>query len=74
MGQKVYASTGTMVSRFNGYDYITALDHIESLQADGVCDGCELMMLRFYYDKKADVINALKSRKITVSQAAIRFS
>ena len=66
MAEKIYASTGTMVSRFNGYDYVTALRELEKLEADGACDGIELMMLKFYYDRKDSVINEIRSRKITV--------
>ncbi|MBE6626897.1 MAG: sugar phosphate isomerase/epimerase [Ruminococcaceae bacterium] len=53
-------STGTMVARENGYDYIRALGEIKRLADQGLCQGLELMMLKFYYDKREAVVSAIK--------------
>lgn len=59
--KRLYVSTGTMVARDNGYDYMRALGEIKRLEQQGLCDGLELMMLKFYYDKREKVIDAIKS-------------
>lgn len=51
MSVQILVSTGTMVGRSNGYDYEKALGEIKKLQDENLCGGCELMMLKFYYDK-----------------------
>lgn len=58
--RQLYVSTGTMVGRSNGYDYRRALEQIRRLQDSGHCDGIELMMLKFYYDKIVEVTTAVK--------------
>ena len=45
--KRLYVSTGTMVARDNGYDYMRALGEIKRLEQQGLCDGLELMMLMF---------------------------
>ncbi|MBR5252981.1 MAG: sugar phosphate isomerase/epimerase [Clostridia bacterium] len=57
---RLFVSTGTMVARDNGYDYIRALGEIKRLAAQGLCDGLELMMLKFYYDKRDAVVSAVR--------------
>jgi len=59
-GRKLYVSTGTMVGKSNGYDYRRALKEIRRLQDTALCDGLELMMLRFYYDKIDTLCGAVK--------------
>lgn len=58
--RQLYVSTGTMVGHSNGYDYRRALEEIRRLQDSGLCDGIELMMLKFYYDKVDDVVSAVR--------------
>lgn len=57
---RLFVSTGTMVARENGYDYVRALGEIKRLAAQGLCDGLELMMLKFYYDKRESVVSAVR--------------
>lgn len=57
---RILVSTGTMVAPENGFDYVRALGEIKSLYSEGLCDGLELMMLKFYYDKREAVISAVK--------------
>ena len=50
-----------MVGHRNGFDYRRALREFVRLRDNGLCDGVELMMLQFYYDKieaVADAVNA----------------
>jgi sugar phosphate isomerase/epimerase len=57
----LFPSTGAMVGYRNGYDYRRALREFVRLRNTGLCDGVELMMLQFYYDKLetvADAVNA----------------
>lgn len=56
----LYVSTGTLVGHPNGFDYRRALREIRRLQDKGLCDGLELMMLRFYYDKIEEVTDAVR--------------
>ncbi len=60
MMNQLFVSTGTMVARENGYDYIRALGEIKRLEQQGLCDGLELMMLKFYYDKREEVVSAVR--------------
>ena len=60
MTRKLYISTGTLVGRENGYDYLGALEEIGRLCDAGYADGLELMMLRFYYDKIETVSDAVR--------------
>ena len=55
----LYVSTGTMVSRHNGYDYKRAVREIFKLKEKGLCDDLELMMLVFFYDKNDDVVKTI---------------
>ncbi|MCQ2456305.1 MAG: sugar phosphate isomerase/epimerase [Clostridia bacterium] len=57
--RRLICSTGTMVSRYNGYDYKRALGVIRDLYERGKIDGAELMMLHFYYDKFDEVTRAV---------------
>lgn len=59
-------STGTMVSRYNGFDYRRAIRHVSSFVSEGLCDGAELMMLPFYYDKTDEVIRAFRETGVNV--------
>ena len=47
----LFPSTGAMVGYRNGYDYRRALREFVRFRNTGLCDGVELMMLQFYYDK-----------------------
>ena len=58
--RELYTSTGTLVGHRNGFNYRRALDEIAGLVSRGYCDGLELMMLRFYYDKIDDVADAVR--------------
>lgn len=57
---RILVSTGTMVAPENGFDYVRALGEIKSLYSEGLCDGLELMMLKFYYDKRDAVVSAVR--------------
>ncbi len=57
----LFLSTGTMVGYRNGYDYRRALREFVRLREDGMCDGVELMMLQFYYDKLETVAEAVNA-------------
>lgn len=57
---QILVSTGTMVARENGYDYNRALGEIKRLEQQGLCDGFELMMLKFYYDKRESLVSAIR--------------
>lgn len=63
--RKLYVSTGTLVGRENGYDYLGALAEIRKLCDSGHADGLELMMLRFYYDKLGEVADAVRTSGVT---------
>ena len=65
MADRVYVSTGTMVGRENGFDYVRALRELAVLQEEGFCDGIELMMLIFYYDKLDRVVGEVVSSGVT---------
>lgn len=56
----ILTSTGTMVSRLNGYDYPRALTEAVRLCEEGLSAGIELMMLTFYYDKWKDVVKKIR--------------
>ena len=58
--RELYTSTGTMVGRLNDYNYKRALRVIRELCGEGLCDGLELMMLKFYYDKADAVVDSVK--------------
>jgi sugar phosphate isomerase/epimerase len=51
----LYCSTGTIVSRLNGYDYHLVTRIQPALQREGLCDGAELMMLPVYYDRLREI-------------------
>jgi len=57
--RNLYPSTGTMVGYRNGYDYRRALREFVRLREARLCDGIELMMLQFYYDKLETVAEAV---------------
>ena len=59
-------STGTMVSRYNGFDFRRAIRHVSSFISEGLCDGAELMMLPFYYDKTDEVIRMFREAGVPV--------
>lgn len=60
MTRTILTSTGTMVSRLNGYDYPRALREAAAICADGLSSGIELMMLPIYYEKYDDVIAEIR--------------
>ncbi len=64
-------STGTMVGRSNGYDYRQALREIVKLADKDLCDGIELMMLSFYYDKLPAVAEAVRESGLKDSTSVI---
>lgn len=59
--RRLYPSTGTMVGIRNGYDYRRAVTEFVRMREMGLCDGIELMMLLFYYDKLDKVAEAVNS-------------
>jgi len=61
MNRTILTSTGTMVSRLNGYDYKRALREAAAICADGLSSGIELMMLPIYYEKYPDVIENIRA-------------
>lgn len=61
MNRTILTSTGTMVSRLNGYDYKRALREASLLCEAGLSSGIELMMLTFYYDKYDSVTAEIKA-------------
>ncbi len=65
MKRTILTSTGTMVSRLNGYDYKRALREAASVTADGLSSGIELMMLTFYYDKYESVVSEIKANGLS---------
>lgn len=64
MSIKLLVSTGTMVGRSNGYNYARAIDEIEKLQDGGYADGCELMMLVYYYDRLNEVAQCVRRSRV----------
>ncbi len=60
MKNLLLASTGTMVGTSNRFNYKRALSEIYTLAERGLVDGLELMMLVFYYDRRCDVIEAVR--------------
>lgn len=66
----LFPSTGTMVGYRNGYDYRRALREFVRLRENGLCDGVELMMLQFYYDKLETVAEAVNASGL-VSQTSV---
>lgn len=65
MSVNILVSTGTMVGKSNGYDYERALCEIKKLEDKGLCSGCELMMLTYYYDKLDILVESVKRWKVT---------
>ena len=64
MSINTLVSTGTMVGRSNGFNYKRALREINKLQDKGLCVGCELMMLTFFYDKLGDIVSEVKKSSV----------
>ncbi len=65
MKRTILTSTGTMVSRLNGYDYRRAFREAAALCADGLSSGIELMMLTHYYDKYKDVVAEIRANGLS---------
>jgi len=65
MNRTILTSTGTMVSRLNGYDYKRALREAAGICADGLSSGIELMMLVFYYDKYENVVSEIRENGLS---------
>lgn len=51
----LYCSTGTTVSRRNGYNYHLVTRLFPQLQAQGIMDGAEFMMIPAYYPQMKEV-------------------
>lgn len=66
----LFPSTGAMVGHRNGFDYRRALREYVRLREAGLCDGVELMMLQFYYDKLETVADAVNASGL-VSPASV---
>ncbi|MBR6806760.1 MAG: sugar phosphate isomerase/epimerase [Clostridia bacterium] len=58
---RILCSTGTMVGHENDFNFRRAIDVLKSLREKGIIHGGELMMLKFYYNKKDEVVNCIKS-------------
>lgn len=54
---RLLCSTGAMVVRENGYNYKRALSVIAKLKEKELLYGGELMMLKFYYDKRESIVS-----------------
>ena len=67
----LFPSTGTMVGYRNGYDYRRALREFVRLREAGLCDGVELMMLQFYYDKLETVADAVNASGLVSADSVI---
>ena len=65
MNRIILTSTGTMVSRMNGFDYKRALREAAGLCADGLSSGIELMMLPIYYERYPDVVSNIRSNGLS---------
>ena len=64
MVNDLYCSTGTVVSRLNGYDY-TLMSRIFSPMFDeGLIEGCEFMMLRAFYGHKREICSSLAGTQL----------
>lgn len=64
MSVNILVSTGAMVGRSNGFNYKRALEEIQKLSELGFCNGCELMMLNYYYDKLDDVAKCVRDNHV----------
>ncbi len=69
--RSLFPSTGTMVGYRNGYDYRRALGEFVRLREAGLCDGVELMMLQFYYDKIETVADAVNASGLVSADSVI---
>ena len=67
----LFPSTGTMVGYRNGYDYRRALGEFVRMREAGLCDGVELMMLQFYYDKLETVADAVNASGLVSADSVI---
>lgn len=61
----ILASTGTLVSRLNGYDITLVSRLFPPLIRDGLIEGGELMMLNSYYDRMEAVCAEWKAEGIS---------
>ena len=66
MKRPLYISTGALVGRVNGYDMDGALRIIVSLRERELCRGLELMMLTAWYDRREEIISAVRSCGVPV--------
>lgn len=64
LNKRILCSTGTMVGRENEYNFRRAIDVISSFCNKGIICGGELMMLKYYYNKKNEVVDCIKASKI----------
>ena len=60
-----------MVGHRNGFDYRRALREFVRLRDNGLCDGVELMMLQFYYDKIEAVADAVNASELVSDRSVI---
>lgn len=61
MNNKLYCSTGTIISRYNNYDYTLMNTVLSPIVKDLGLDGCEFMMLTAFYDKTDEIAEYMKS-------------
>ena len=62
MGKKILCSTGTIVGKANGFDYMLVARYGKEILADGL----ELMMQKAYYENLADVAKMLDRTPLPV--------
>ena len=62
MGKKILCSTGTIVGRANGFDHTLIARYADSICADGY----ELMMLKAYYGRLAEICRMLSRTLLPV--------
>ena len=56
MKNQIYLSTGALVERRNGYNYHVVSDLVPRLTDEGFVSGAEFMMIKLYYEKRAEVV------------------
>lgn len=61
MKNKLYCSTGTIISRHNKYDYTLMNTVLSPIVKDLGLDGCEFMMLTAFYDKTDEIVEYMKT-------------
>ncbi|MBE6563141.1 MAG: sugar phosphate isomerase/epimerase [Ruminococcaceae bacterium] len=61
MNNKIYLSTGALVERRNGYNFHIVSDLVPRLMDEGFVSGAEFMMIKLYYEKRAEVVSEFLS-------------